>query len=209
MAIAFKASIPGTPLGVRTIRHELTRLAEDCGMDAEEVSDVRLAVTEAATNAVLHAYAETEGDVDVTAEVRDGELAVVIADSGPGLVERPDSPGLGVGLAVMANVALRMRIVSDGRGTAVHMAFRCPGAREARRGARAPRIRPAACACIWRAKRRCSRVTSRSTRARSSMRAARSTEGAGVGAAVCTDIARAPRAKNRYAGARHRPRMER
>ena len=29
----------------------------------------------------------------------------------------------------MANVALRMRIVSDGRGTAVHMAFRCPGAR--------------------------------------------------------------------------------
>ena len=93
MAIAFKASIPGTPLGVRTIRHELTRLAEDCGMDAEEVSDVRLAVTEAATNAVLHAYAETEGDVDVTAEVRDGELAVVIADSGPGLSSGPTAPG--------------------------------------------------------------------------------------------------------------------
>ncbi len=128
MPIAFEASIPGTPLGVRTLRREMATMAEDCGMDAEGVADVRLAVTEAATNAVLHAYAESEGELRVTAVTQDGELAIVIADTGPGLVARDDSPGLGVGLAVMASITARLKIVSHPRGTAVHMAFPCPGA---------------------------------------------------------------------------------
>jgi hypothetical protein len=47
----------------------------------------------------MHAYATTTGDVTVTAAVRGGELAIVIGDTGGGLVERRDSPGLGVGLS--------------------------------------------------------------------------------------------------------------
>jgi len=35
--------------------------------------------------------------LSVTAAMQDGELAIVIGDTGPGLVERRDSPGLGVG----------------------------------------------------------------------------------------------------------------
>jgi anti-sigma regulatory factor (Ser/Thr protein kinase) len=49
MAISFEARIPGTPLGVRMLRREMTDLAKDCGMDSEGIADVRLAVTEAAT----------------------------------------------------------------------------------------------------------------------------------------------------------------
>jgi serine/threonine-protein kinase RsbW len=128
MATAFEASIPGTPLGVRRLRHEMARLAEDCGLDAEGVADVSLAVTEAGTNAVMHAYADTEGDLQVTAAIANGELAIVVADAGPGLVERDDSPGLGVGLAVIASVSERMRIISHPGGTEVHMAFPCPNA---------------------------------------------------------------------------------
>ena len=97
-------------------------------MDAAGVADVSLAVTEAATNAVMHAYADTGGDLQVTAAVGDGELAIVVADAGPGLVERDDSPGLGVGLAVIARVSERLRIVSHSGGTEVHMAFPCPNA---------------------------------------------------------------------------------
>jgi hypothetical protein len=41
---------------------------------------------------------------------------------------RTDSPGLGLGLPVMASVSLRLRIVEDHPGTEVHMAFRCPAA---------------------------------------------------------------------------------
>jgi anti-sigma regulatory factor (Ser/Thr protein kinase) len=128
MAISFEARVPSTPLGVRVLRREMAGIAEDCGMDAERIADVRLAVTEAATNAVIHAYAEAEGEVRATAAVQDGELAIVIGDTGRGLVERRDSPGLGLGLAIIASVAERLKIVSHSSGTEIHMAFPCPNA---------------------------------------------------------------------------------
>ena len=110
------------------LRREMTGMAKECGMDADGVADVRLAVTEAATNAVMHAYAEAEGDLRVTAAMQDGELAIVIGDTGPGFVERRDSPGLGAGLSVIATVAERLKIVSHPGGTEIHMAFPCPNA---------------------------------------------------------------------------------
>ena len=128
MAIAFEASYPGTPLAVRALRREMAGLANDCGMDAEGIAAVRLAVTEAATNAVIHAYAEAHGELRVTAAIQDGELTIVIGDTGRGLVERHDSPGLGVGLAVIADVVERLKIVSHSGGTEIHMAFPCPNA---------------------------------------------------------------------------------
>lgn len=128
MAMSFDARVPGTPLGVSVLRREMAGIAKDCGMDAEGIADVRLAVTEAATNAVIHAYAEAEGELRVTAGVEDGELAIVIGDTGPGLVERSDSPGLGLGLSIIATVAERLKIVNDSSGTEIHMAFPCPNA---------------------------------------------------------------------------------
>jgi anti-sigma regulatory factor (Ser/Thr protein kinase) len=128
METSFEASMPGTPLGVRMVRQEMTAIAAGCGMDADGVADVRLAVTEAATNAVMHAYAETEGELSVSAVARDGELAIVIGDAGAGFVDRRDSPGLGVGLSIIATVAGRLRIVSHPGGTEIHMAFPCPNA---------------------------------------------------------------------------------
>jgi anti-sigma regulatory factor (Ser/Thr protein kinase) len=44
---------------------------------------------------VIHGYAEAEGELSVTAAMQDGELAIVIGDTGPGLVERRDSPAWG------------------------------------------------------------------------------------------------------------------
>jgi serine/threonine-protein kinase RsbW/stage II sporulation protein AB (anti-sigma F factor) len=127
MAIPLTArTFPGTPLGVRMLRGEIARLATDCGMDAEGIADVGLAVTEAATNAVIHAYADSEGELSVTADVHDGELAIVVGDTGPGLVQRSGSPGLGVGLSLIAALSERLRVVSGAGGTAIHMAFRCP-----------------------------------------------------------------------------------
>ena len=125
MAVPFEATIPGTPLGVRALRREISGIAADCGMDATGIADVQLAVTEAATNAVMHAYATTTGSLTVTADVRQGELAIVIGDNGSGLVERRDSPGLGVGLSIIATVTDQLRIVSDTGGTEIHMTFRC------------------------------------------------------------------------------------
>lgn len=126
MAVPFEARMPGTPLGVRMLRKEIAVIAEDCGMDAAGVADVRLAVTEAATNAVMHAYAETAGELIVSAAVKDGELAIVVGDTGGGFDQRRESPGLGVGLSIIATLAERLRIRATPTGTEIHMAFPCP-----------------------------------------------------------------------------------
>jgi anti-sigma regulatory factor (Ser/Thr protein kinase) len=141
MQSTFEARMPGTPLGVRMARQEMSAIAADCGMDAAGVADVRLAVTEAATNAVMHGYAEAEGELTVTATVRDGELAIVIGDAGTGFRDRSDSPGLGVGLSIIATVAERLKVVSSpSGGTQIHMAFPCPnGAEPPTRDSRFPR----------------------------------------------------------------------
>ena len=128
MTIAFEAIFPGTPLGVRAVRREMTGFANDCGMDAEGIAAVRLAVTEAATNVVMHAYADAHGELRVTAAIRDGELTIVIGDTGRGLVNPRDSPGLGAGLAIISSVVQGLKILSDARGTEIQMAFPCPNA---------------------------------------------------------------------------------
>jgi anti-sigma regulatory factor (Ser/Thr protein kinase) len=126
MEAPFEARMPGTPLGVRMLRREIADIARDCGMDDAGVADVRLAVTEAATNAVMHAYDQTPGELTVSAVVEDGELAIVVGDTGGGFDERRESPGLGVGLSIIATVADRLRIVSNPGRTEIHMAFPCP-----------------------------------------------------------------------------------
>jgi anti-sigma regulatory factor (Ser/Thr protein kinase) len=105
------------------LRREMTGMAKDCGMDSEGIADVRLAVTEAATNAVIHAYAKAEGELrghrrDARRRARDRHRR----PAGPGLVERRDSPGLGVGLSVIASVAERLKFVSHPGGTEIHVA---------------------------------------------------------------------------------------
>jgi anti-sigma regulatory factor (Ser/Thr protein kinase) len=109
------------------MRREVAAFAQRAGLDDDGVSDVRLAVSEAATNAVVHGYRDArEGELGVIAYVGDGELNVIVSDSGIGLAPRPDSPGLGLGMPLMATLTSRFRVVSRGAGTEIHMAFALP-----------------------------------------------------------------------------------
>jgi serine/threonine-protein kinase RsbW len=109
------------------MRREIAAFAHRCGMDAEGVEAVRLAVSEAATNAVVHAYRAVTGDLAVRASVREQELVVVVRDTGTGLAPRPDSPGIGLGMPLIASVTSRFQIVSNDAGTEVHMTFPLAG----------------------------------------------------------------------------------
>jgi anti-sigma regulatory factor (Ser/Thr protein kinase) len=120
---SFEATFPSTPPGVGAMRRDIAAFAHRCGMDADGIEAVRLAVSEAATNAVVHAYRESAGDLAVRATVRDAELHVVVRDTGAGLAPRPDSPGLGLGMPLIASVTSRFQIISDEAGTEVHMSF--------------------------------------------------------------------------------------
>ena len=125
----FDGTFPAVPLGVGAIRKQMTGFAVACGLDEAGVADVALAVSEAATNAIMHAYAHHGGDggvIRVAAARTEDELEIVIADDGSGMAQRSDSPGAGLGLPIIAAVVRRMEVVAEGNGTELHMVFACP-----------------------------------------------------------------------------------
>ena len=119
------AELPAVPESVAALRRAARQLAERCGASDRVLADVMLAVSEACTNAVLHAYREQPGTLALTAEAHDGRVRFVVADHGDGLCPRPDSPGMGLGLPMIARVTAEFEVLPgpDGRGTQVSMAF--------------------------------------------------------------------------------------
>jgi anti-sigma regulatory factor (Ser/Thr protein kinase) len=94
--------------------------------DRAVLSDIALAVTEATTNVVLHAYRDREQPGTLTVEVeRDGDhVSVCVRDEGTGLSPRVDSPGLGLGLGLIAQVADSADVrAPESGGTEVVMRF--------------------------------------------------------------------------------------
>src|SRR3954453_10250911 len=75
--------------------------------DRAVLSDIALAITEAATNVVLHAYRDHDepGDVTIEADLEVDHLCFYVRDAGSGLAPRVDSPGLGLGLGLIAQVS--------------------------------------------------------------------------------------------------------
>ena len=116
-----------TPEAGYVLRSEMAAIARECGLSDERVGDVKLAVSEAVSNVVRHAYAREErGQVIATAHVDSGVLRIVIADTGGGLAPRSDSPGLGLGLPLMAHLADAINVVRKAAGTEIHLTFACP-----------------------------------------------------------------------------------
>jgi serine/threonine-protein kinase RsbW len=115
---AFQQSYPAVPASVAQVRAALKQFAAAVGLPAAVIDDVELAASEAATNVVIHAYGDREvpGTIDVSATVAGDELWVIITDIGLGLRPRPDSPGLGLGLAIIAQLADGVDLVRPAEG---------------------------------------------------------------------------------------------
>src|ERR1700680_525556 len=94
---------PAVPDSVPRARKKLSAFAMGAGITGEQLDGVRLVVSEAVSNAVLHAYDREQGEIQVTAAVVPGELWILIADEGAGLrAGRGENRGLGLGLGWMA-----------------------------------------------------------------------------------------------------------
>jgi anti-sigma regulatory factor (Ser/Thr protein kinase)/PAS domain-containing protein len=123
---AFELRVPAIPASVGELRHALSAELEGLPVPAALVEDIGLAVSEAATNAVLHAYLgdSNPGTLVLSARVMDDRVHVVVRDHGRGMTPRPDSPGLGLGLPLMTRLADAVQISThpDG-GTEVRMTF--------------------------------------------------------------------------------------
>jgi anti-sigma regulatory factor (Ser/Thr protein kinase) len=134
-AIGLDASYPAQPPQVAAIRRAVSAIAKRGGADVETLIRLELAVSEAATNVVLHAYRApgAGGRIHVTAFVTRGALDVSIRDDGCGMAPRLDSPGMGLGLSLMATESDRFEVHAvAGGGTEVQMGFALPDPARAR-----------------------------------------------------------------------------
>lgn len=102
----------------------------------EEVNDIKTAVSEAVTNAIVHAYPETLGKVSLKLRIREGNvLEIVVKDWGVGIadVEQARTPLFttgneersGMGFTIMESFMDTLKVRSvPGKGTTVTMVRR-------------------------------------------------------------------------------------
>ena len=128
---SFELRLPAEATQIPVARRAIAEYCARCGLPAHVVDDVKLVVTEACTNVVLHAY---EGEVaeqpafEVSAYVDDDALVVTVSDQGRGIGSPSRNRGLGLGLRLALQLAggVHTTHARAGRGTRLTMRFALP-----------------------------------------------------------------------------------
>lgn len=119
-------SLPALPANVALVRQALAGLADNLRIDPARAADMKIAITEACTNAVVHAYENHDGPLEVTMSVEHDRLVLSVRDRGHGLRPLPsegEGPPLGFGLALIASLSDEFGIAGGRHGTEVRIAF--------------------------------------------------------------------------------------
>jgi len=98
-------ALPAVPASVPRARGAVHAWCQDLGVTPERRGEICLALTEACSNVVQHAYrppSRVPGELEVEAAPEQAALVLTVRDYGLGLRPRPDSPGAGLGLPLMA-----------------------------------------------------------------------------------------------------------
>ena len=126
-----KITFPSRSVNEGFARSALSAFAAQADPTLDELADVKTAVSEAVTNCIVHAYANTIGPITLTAALyEDGTLRVAVADKGCGIpdVSKAMEPlfttggaeRAGLGFAVMQSFCDSVRVTSTvGKGTSV------------------------------------------------------------------------------------------
>ena len=121
--------IPARPEYISLCRLALAGISRTRGLDDETVADLKLALTEACTNSIRHAYPQGDGTVEVVYDLLPDRLVIEVADTGSGfdLLEREEvADGLtegGLGMAIMRALADELELTrgADGRGSRLRL----------------------------------------------------------------------------------------
>ena len=99
----------------------------------DEIADIKTAVSEAVTNAIIHGYHEPEQKVEL---LYGDEVSITVSDTGAGIADvskamepfyttKPELERSGMGFSFMEAFMDRLEVVSEpGKGTSVHMVRR-------------------------------------------------------------------------------------
>lgn len=122
---------PALPRYISLLRRAVVAFAAEAGADDLQQENIGLAMSEAVSNSVIHAYPDDDlgGAVTVRAWMENGRIVVLVCDEGRGMTPRSDSPGLGLGLPLIARVTERFEIedLSPRPGVRLRMTFPLSG----------------------------------------------------------------------------------
>lgn len=114
-------------------RLTVSAFASQLNPTLEELADIKTAVSEAVTNAIVHGYEDTQGDVEMTCSYENNVFTVIIADKGKGIqnidkalqpfyTSHPEMERSGMGFTVMQTFMDDMTVETHvGEGTIVTM----------------------------------------------------------------------------------------
>jgi serine/threonine-protein kinase RsbW len=126
---AIRLIIPAKPEYITLCRLALTGLARVRELSQETLGDLKLAITEACSNSVRHAYPQGGGVVEILYDLRPDRLVIEVVDDGEGFEpagERDDSDELsegGLGIAIIRSIADELEIDSQGNGRGSRLRF--------------------------------------------------------------------------------------
>jgi stage II sporulation protein AB (anti-sigma F factor) len=114
-------------------RNVIAVFALNANPTLSEVSEVKTAVSEAVTNAIVHGYPDSVGSIDIEAELTDNVLHIIIKDYGVGIsnltealepfyTTKPDDERSGMGFTIMKSFMDEVRVESkENEGTKIYM----------------------------------------------------------------------------------------
>jgi serine/threonine-protein kinase RsbW len=121
---SYRLRVSASPESIGQVRDAVAELARRAGIS--DVWAVKMCLSEAVTNAIVHAYGEDPNqDIDIaTAIPEPGTLRVTVSDAGNGFLRSRESAGLGLGLPLVAKLSTLVDIKSrSGGGTVLFMEF--------------------------------------------------------------------------------------
>ena len=129
MADQLTLNVPGKAEYVGTVRMTVAHVASSAGFDIEAIDDIKVAVSEACTNIILHAHKDAVFNYDVLVERGDNNLTITVEDNGAGFGLEdyiPPVPGetQGSGLGIFIIRALMDEVdiqTETGAGTRILM----------------------------------------------------------------------------------------
>ena len=102
-------------------------MAEALAFDATVLADMKMAVSEACTNVVVHAYESSDGILEVDMSADDSGLTILVRDHGGGIqphtTRTREVPALGLGLPLIAALSDSFELRGGAQGTEVRMTF--------------------------------------------------------------------------------------
>ena len=129
-----KFIMPSLSVNESAARAVVSSFLIQADLTVEALSDIRTAVSEAVTNAVVHGYRGSSGKIELTVKLLEGrEIYIRVKDSGCGITDikqameplfttAPEEERSGLGFSVMESFTDKLAVRSKpGKGTVVTM----------------------------------------------------------------------------------------